>query len=107
MNSIHIETKTNGYQAGTLQPMIGRFEKVAAMLFPGCTVRHFYYGDDLDMADIVLDNGDYGYFNITENRVSFNSHCGHSETIRKMESMTYRDECFNGKLIELSEEEVS
>lgn len=103
MSGIKIETKTNGYRAETIQEMITKFEKAAAKLFPGCTVRHFYYGDYLDMADVILPNGDYGYFNVTAKRVSFNSHCGSYENIRKMESMTYNDELFNGKLLELAE----
>lgn len=108
MDTITIETKTNGYQALTLQPMIARFEKVAVQFFPGCTVRHFYYGDHLDMADIILDDGDYGYFNITADRVSLNSHaCSTDEIWHKFQSMTHNDECFAGKLIELSEEATS
>ena len=55
MKTIKIETKTNGYKAEALQEMIAKFEKAAEILFPGCTVRHFYYGDYLDMADILLD----------------------------------------------------
>ena len=105
MESIKIETKTNGYKAETLQKMIAKFEKAAAILFPGCRIRHFYYGDYLDMADIILGEeagSDYGCFNITEKRVSFNSHCGMAENIRKFESMTYRDECFDGKLMEIA-----
>lgn len=108
MKGITIETKTNGYKAPTIQHMIARFEKVAAALFPGSTVRHFYYGDHLDMADVLLSTGDYGYFNITANRVSFNSHtCSTDEIFRKFQSMTYNDELFDGKLIELSEEASS
>ena len=104
MKNIQIETKTNGYRAAALQGMIGKFVKAAGILFPGCKMRHFYYGDDLDMVDIVLQNGDYGCFNITEKRVSFNSHCGDGENIRKFESMTYRDELFEGKLMEIAAE---
>ena len=102
MPGINIIIKSNGYSAPSLQDMISVFESAASNLFPECTIRHFYYGDDLDMADVLLPNGDYGYFNITKNRVSFNSHCGKSENIRKFESMTYRDECFTGKLFDLA-----
>ena len=108
MKNIKIETKTNGYTAETLQEMIAKFEKAAGILFPGCIVRHFYYGDHLDMADIVLGEeagSDYGYFNITEKRVSFNSHCGSRENIRKFERMTYNDELFDGKLMEIAARE--
>ena len=105
MSSIKVETKTNGYKALGIQPMIEKFEKVASIFFPGCLVRHFYYGDHLDMADIVLndsDDPDYAYFNITANRVSLNSHSCKPENMRKFESMTYQDELYNGKLIELA-----
>lgn len=47
MNGIVIETKTNGYKAPGIQQMIGKFEKVASILFPGCLVRHFYYASAL------------------------------------------------------------
>lgn len=42
MKNIKSETKSNGYKAEGIQSMIGKFEKAAAQLFPGCTVRHFY-----------------------------------------------------------------
>ena len=103
MPRINIIIKSNGYSAPTLQRMISTFESAAENLFPGCTVRHFYYGDHLDMAEVVLLNGDYGYFNITANRVSFNIHCGDSENIRKFEYLTYHDECFDGKLFKLAD----
>ena len=96
------ETKTNGYRAEGIQEMIATFEKAAESLFPDCEIRHFYYGDYLDMADIKLADGDYGCFNITARRVSFNSHSGKDESIRKFESMTYNDELFNGHLFELA-----
>jgi hypothetical protein len=102
MNNIKIETKTNGYKAEGLQEMISRFEKVAADLFPGCTVSHFYYGDHLDMADIGIGNGNYAHFNITAKRVSMNGLTGMAEDVRKWESMTYNDELYDGKLIELA-----
>lgn len=49
MKSLTVETKSNGYKAEGIQNMIGKFETAAAQLFPGCTVRHFYYGDTLDI----------------------------------------------------------
>lgn len=104
MESIKILTKTNGYKAEGLQEMIGKFNKVAARLFPGCTVSHFYYGDHLDMVDISLRPGEYGCFNLTAKRVSFGSHCGTSDDVRKYESMTLNDELFDGKLLELANE---
>ena len=103
MNGIKIETKTNGYKAEGIQSMIAKFEKVAANLFPGCTISHFYYGDHLDMADIGIGSGNYAHFNITAKRVSLNGYTGMPDDVRKWESMTYNDELYNGKLIELAE----
>ncbi len=102
MGCIWTETKSNGYEAQTLQKMIFRFERVAAMLFPGCKVSHFYYGDRLDMVDIVIPSGDYGHFNIYSDRVSLTGYTGKEETIRQFERMTHNDELYDGKLIELS-----
>lgn len=102
MNIINVETKTNGYEAKGIQEMICRFEKVAADLFPGCTVSHFYYGDYLDMAAIRIGEGDHAYFNIYKSRVSLCGYAGKSEDVRKWESMTHNDELYDGKLIELA-----
>lgn len=102
MENIRIETKTNGYTAETIQGMIKTFENVAARLFPGCLVRHFYYGDRLDMADIVLGDGHYAQFNITAKRVSL---CGYILTYEQRDlagSMTHKDECYDGRLLELA-----
>lgn len=101
-NQIKVETKTNGYTAETIQRMIEIFEKVSTRLFPGCLVRHFYYGDYLDMADIILESGHYAHFNIAEKRVSL---CGYScsdEELKKFQRMTYKDECYKGRLLELA-----
>ena len=100
--SIAIETKTNGYTAEPVQDMIQKFEKVAERLFPCCTVKHFYYGDALDMADIVLGPGKYAHFNISANRVSLNGYTCSREDLLKFESMTHKDELYEGKLLELA-----
>ena len=102
MESIRTETKTNGYSAETIQAMIKVFETVASKLFPGCLVRHFYYGDHLDMADIVLESGFYAHFNVTAKRVSLSGYSCSSEDLRKFQSMTYKDECYKGRLLELA-----
>lgn len=102
MTFITVETKTNGYKAEGIQVMITRFEKVASDLFPGCTVSHFYYGDYLDMADIEIRPGSCAHFNIYENRVSFCGYAGIHEDVIKWESMTYNDELYDGKLLELA-----
>ena len=104
MNAIKVETKTNGYKAEGLQEIIGKFEKVASLLFPGCTVYHFYYGDYLDMADIDIGEHNYAHFNIRANRVSLNGYGGTSENCQIFELMTYNDELYDGKLMELYEE---
>ena len=103
MASIKIETKTNGYKAEGLQSMIVKFEKVAADLFPGCTVSHFYYGDHLDMVDVIVRPGDCCHFNLRANRVSINGYAGTHEDVKKWEIMTHNDELYDGKLLELAE----
>jgi len=107
MMNIRIETQDNGYTAAAVQPMIETFEKVAAKLFPGCTVRHFYYGDELDMADIVLKKtrvspSYYAHFCISKNRVSLNGYTCDDESLMQFRSMTYNDECFKGNLLNLA-----
>lgn len=102
MKEITIETKKNGYTADGIQDMIGKFEKVAALLFPGCTVRHFYYGNTLDMADIILAPGHYANFNISAKRVSLCGYTCSNEEYAKFVSMTHNDELFPGKLLELA-----
>ena len=105
MENIRTETKTNGYTAETIQGMIKTFEKVAARLFPGCLVRHFYYGERLDMADIALGEGHYAHFNITANRVSLTGYTLSNEQLKKCESMTHKDECYDGRLLHLAAQE--
>lgn len=99
--AIKIETKKNGYEAEGIQEMINIFEQVAESIFPDCTVRHFYYGDRLDMADLIIGDRQYAHFNITANRVSLNGYEVSTENYRKIGSMTFNDECYNGKLMEL------
>ena len=101
MSSIKVETKTNGYQAVGLQDLIAKFEKVAGKLFPGCTVSHFYYGDHCDMADLIIGD-DYAHFCIYSTRVSLTGYTCSDINLRKFESMTYRDELYDGKLLELA-----
>lgn len=95
-------TKTNGYKAETIQDMIQKFEKAARKLFPGCTIRHFYYGDYLDMADIVLKPGEYAHFNVRADRVSMNGYTCRGEDLCMFGSLTYNDECYEGKLLEIA-----
>jgi hypothetical protein len=100
---IKIESKTNGYNAESLQPMIAVFEKATEKTFPECTVKHFYYGDYLDMADIVLGPGKYAHFNIASKRVSLTGYTCSSEELAKFESMTYNDELYDGRLLQIAE----
>lgn len=82
--------------------MIGKFEKAAAKLFPGCTIHHFYYGDRLDMVDVVLEPRQYAHFNVTAERVILCGYTCSSENLEKFTSMTYNDELYNGKLLEIA-----
>lgn len=100
--SIKIESKTNGYTAEGLQETIAVFNKVAEKLFPGCTVSHFYYGDYLDMADLIIRPGVYGHFDIRANSVRLNGLTCTDEDLPKLESMTLNDELYDGRLKELA-----
>ena len=109
MTNITIEIQDNGYKAENIQPMIAVFNKVAAKMFPRCTVRHFYYGDKLDMVNVEIKGnrsfpGYYAHFNISKNRVSLNGYTCDDESLMKFISMTHNDECYAGKLLELAKE---
>lgn len=96
------ETKTNGYEAAGLQGMIAIFEAAAAELFPDCTITHFYYGDHLDMADLCIRPGDYGHFDIRKDSVRLNGLTCTDDDLKKLESLTYHDELYESKLMELA-----
>lgn len=99
---LNIETKTNGYEAKEIQDMKGTFEKAVEKVFGECTVRHFYYGDRLDMVNIIFDDGDYAQFNITMNRVSLGGYSMTDERLKKCGGLTYRDELYKGRLFEIA-----
>ena len=99
--TIVVEIKSNGYKAEGIQSMIERFNKAATQLFPGCTVHHFYYGNALDMADVVLESGWYAHFNVTAKRVSLGGYTCSDEDLEKFGSMTHNDRLYNGKLLEI------
>lgn len=61
-------------------------------------IEHFYYGDKLVMSTVVLNNGNYGHFNICGNRISFNGHTCTKEEYNIFASATLNDELFKGKL---------
>ena len=97
-----IELKTNGYKAEDLQTLISLFNKAAENLFGECSVKHFYYGDELDMITVVLPNRNYAYFNLSKKRVSFNGHTCTNDEYNKFVQLTYNDNLYgmNGRLIE-------
>lgn len=97
-----INTNTNGYTAENIQKMIDIFNKAAEKLFPECEVEHFYYGDKLSMTDIRLNPGHYAHFNITEKRVSLDGYECSRDELMIFQSMTYRDELYNGKLMQIA-----
>lgn len=101
---MEVITKTNGYEVSKkIEEMIKRFENAVAKLFGDNvkSIEHFYYGDKLDMLTVKLNNKYYGQFNLTAKRVSFNGHTCSFEDLKKFEMLTYNDECYNGKLLEL------
>lgn len=100
-----ITVKTNGYQADDLQTNIALFNKATEKLFPNCTVEHFYYGDNIDMADIYLnDEGKhYAQYTITRKVVSLGGYTCTHEQLETFMSMTMNDWLYNGKLAELAQ----
>ena len=97
-----VETKSNGYNALSIQPMRQQFEKAEAVLFPNCTISHFYYGDHVDKADVILRPGEYAHFNISANRISLCGYTCSTEDLTRFGSLTYRDECYKGKLFDIA-----
>ena len=95
----NIEIQTNGYKAEAIQKIIKIFDNAASKMFPGCTIRHFYYGDLFDMADIVIQPGRYAHFNIGKSRVSLTGYECKKDDLSKFASMTLNDECFVGNLL--------
>ena len=93
----------NGYAAAGIQKMIAIFNKATEKLFPNCEVEHFYYGDTLSMSTVRLAPGHYGHFNIGENRVALTGYTCSWDELDLFKSMTYRDECFKGQLLQLAE----
>lgn len=99
-----ITTKTNGYDAESIQKMLGIFNTAAEKLFPEGEVEHFYYGDNLSFSDIRLGGGHYGHFAITANEVSFSGHTCSYEELAKFQSLTHNDWLFKkeGRLLEIA-----
>jgi hypothetical protein len=87
-----------------LKEMQERFDKAVKVLFGDelKNIDHFNYTERLDMLRVHLNNGDYGDFNLTPNRVSYTGcTCTHEENA-KFEMLTHNDEFYNGKLFEIA-----
>ncbi len=71
-------TKTNGFNITiSFANLIKETERKAIEVFGNdlLMIKHFYYGENLDMFDIVLKDKNYGHFNIYANgKVHFNGH---------------------------------
>ena len=94
-----IEVQTNGFEAKALQRVKAVFDRAAEKLFPDCTVSHFYYGENFDMADVLLGDGMYAHFTISENTVHLTGYTCSREDELKFERMTWRDWLYkNGEL---------
>lgn len=99
-----IERKTNGYEkyaAPELMARIAQFEEAAEKVF-GCAIKkidEFFYGERLIMTDIILDNGHYGQFNVTANRISFNGHTCTGAEKEWFGALTLNDELHKGGFI--------
>lgn len=76
-----IRIKTNGYEITKKHKvLIEKWENFIYEYLDVAFIDHFYYGDKLDMALVMLMNGNYGYFSITENCIGFNGYtCEHHE----------------------------
>lgn len=76
-----IRIKTNGYEITKKhKALIEKWENFIYEYLDVAFIDHFYYGDKLDMALVMLMNGNYGYFSITENCIGFNGYtCEHHE----------------------------
>lgn len=99
-----VTIKTNGYEAKGIQKMISVFNKAVEKLFwqNEVEVEHFYYGDKISMCTVrLLHTGQYGDFNISENRISFNGHTCTRTTYKKFEQLTYNDELHESKLFKI------
>lgn len=99
---LKISIQTNGYTADKLQDMIKNFESAANKLFEEGEIKHFYYGDSVDMLTLSLPNNEYGHFNIYAKRVSLCGLACSNETFVKLQKLTYKDECYHGELLQLA-----
>lgn len=87
--------KDNGYKAETLQESIKTFDYVAELIFgDNVKVNHFYYGDNCDMADVVLDNGEYAHFCIYSKGTHLTGYTLSNESMKQMIQLTVNDPCY-------------
>jgi hypothetical protein len=76
-------TKTNGYAlSDEFMANISEWESALEEAFGNelMIIKHFYYGDKLDMADVILKDGHYMQYNINENHFRCTGHeCTHEQ----------------------------
>ena len=83
-------TKTNGYTLNNeFSTNIEEWENKLQSIFGNelMIIEHFYYGDKLDMADVILKDGNYMQYNIGEKHIHCTGHtCTHEQKV-KFESL--------------------
>lgn len=83
-------TKTNGYTLSSeFSANIEEWESNLHSIFGNelMIIEHFYYGDKLDMADVILKDGNYMQYNIGEKHIHCTGHtCTHEQKV-KFESL--------------------
>ena len=76
-------TKTNGYVlSAEFTANIEAWENALRETFGNelMIIEHFYYGDKLDMADVILKDGNYMQYNIGEKHIHCTGHtCTHEQ----------------------------
>jgi hypothetical protein len=101
--NVNVTVQDNGCTRHAAAAMIAVFDAVAGLLFPGCSVDHFYYGDVLDFADIRLPGFGYGHFSITSARVGLGGYAAMPGAVDTFGSMTQGDSCFpEGHLLQIA-----
>ena len=83
-------TKTNGYRLSEeFNANIEEWETALKNKLGNevMIIEHFYYGDTLDMAGVILKDGNYMNFNINEKHVSCTGHTCTFEQLAKFESL--------------------
>lgn len=79
-------TKTNGYiLSEEFNANIKEWETSLQNVFGNdvMIIEHFYYGDKLDMADVILKDGNYMQYNIGEKHIRCSGHtCTHEQKIK-------------------------